>query len=217
MPDLSQLLGITGDHVGSGDPHRPADIGVRRQQAQQGEAENAFTRTGFTHQAQDLAGRDTQRDPAQRMNGLPAARKRDVQIADAARRRALEVRGVVVDDRAHDSEHSLEVQLPFIIAVLGDVASHREERLAHGRAGFGGQHAEDALHRRGAVELTLAQHVPRGRDRHDHRDGPQETIGAQREPTQFHSRSGDDADDGGAYTVEDGLHPRESAKAHVGG
>jgi MEMO1 family protein len=37
----------------------------------------------------------------------------------AARVRALELPGVVVDDRAHAPEHSLEVHLPFLVRVLG--------------------------------------------------------------------------------------------------
>ena len=42
-------------------------------------------------------------------------------VDDDARRRALEVPGVVVDDAAHAGEHSVEVHLPFLMAVLGDV------------------------------------------------------------------------------------------------
>jgi len=38
------------------------------------------------------------------------------------RRSVLSCPGVVVDDRAHAKEHSLEVHLPFIQEVLGDVA-----------------------------------------------------------------------------------------------
>jgi AmmeMemoRadiSam system protein B len=45
-----------------------------------------------------------------------------VQVDDAARQEALGVRGVGIDDRAHEPEHSLEVHLPFLIATLGDVA-----------------------------------------------------------------------------------------------
>jgi len=37
------------------------------------------------------------------------------------RRRVLDVPGVVVDDVAHRSEHSIEVHLPFVTTVLGDV------------------------------------------------------------------------------------------------
>jgi len=42
-------------------------------------------------------------------------------IADDARRRALEFAGVVVDDAAHAQEQSLEVHLPFVFSVFGDV------------------------------------------------------------------------------------------------
>ena len=42
-------------------------------------------------------------------------------VDDDARRQAEELTGVVVDDRAHRPEHSLEVQLPFLLAVLGAV------------------------------------------------------------------------------------------------
>jgi MEMO1 family protein len=38
------------------------------------------------------------------------------------RRRALDLPDVVVDDGAHAGEHSLEVQLPFLQATLGDVS-----------------------------------------------------------------------------------------------
>jgi len=38
------------------------------------------------------------------------------------RRAALSCPGVVVDDRAHAAEHSLEVHLPFLQVVLGEVA-----------------------------------------------------------------------------------------------
>jgi AmmeMemoRadiSam system protein B len=44
-----------------------------------------------------------------------------VAIDDEARRWAQELAGVVVDDGAHRPEHSLEVQLPFLLAVLGAV------------------------------------------------------------------------------------------------
>jgi hypothetical protein len=43
-----------------------------------------------------------------------------VPIDDDARRAVLEVPGVVVDDRAHAPEHSLEVQLPFLTRMLDD-------------------------------------------------------------------------------------------------
>jgi MEMO1 family protein len=42
-----------------------------------------------------------------------------VPIDDEARDRALRVSGVIVDDRAHRDEHSIEVQLPFLQLVLG--------------------------------------------------------------------------------------------------
>jgi AmmeMemoRadiSam system protein B len=46
-----------------------------------------------------------------------------VLVDAAARARALELPGVVVDDRAHAPEHSLEVHLPFLVQVLGpDIA-----------------------------------------------------------------------------------------------
>jgi AmmeMemoRadiSam system protein B len=41
-----------------------------------------------------------------------------VEIDDALRRRVLEAPAVVVDDRAHAAEHSLEVQLPFLQTTL---------------------------------------------------------------------------------------------------
>jgi AmmeMemoRadiSam system protein B len=44
-----------------------------------------------------------------------------VTIDDDARRRALQVPGVVVDDAAHAPEHSVEVQLPLVAGALGDV------------------------------------------------------------------------------------------------
>ena len=37
------------------------------------------------------------------------------------RRRALAVPGVVIDDAAHGAEHSIEVHLPFLTTVLGEV------------------------------------------------------------------------------------------------
>jgi len=43
----------------------------------------------------------------------------DVPVDDAARRAALALPGVFVDDRAHAQEHSLEVQLPFLQRKLG--------------------------------------------------------------------------------------------------
>ncbi len=45
-----------------------------------------------------------------------------VTVDDDARRQALDVPGVAVDDRAHTGEHSLEVHLPFVTAALGDVS-----------------------------------------------------------------------------------------------
>ena len=45
-----------------------------------------------------------------------------VPVDDDARRRTLDVPGVVTDDRAHAGEHSLEVQLPFVMAALGEVS-----------------------------------------------------------------------------------------------
>jgi MEMO1 family protein len=44
----------------------------------------------------------------------------DVAIDVDGRRRALELPGVALDDSAHDGEHSLEVQLPFLQRLLGD-------------------------------------------------------------------------------------------------
>ena len=44
-----------------------------------------------------------------------------VTVDDHARRQALDLHGVAVDDRAHAGEHSVEVQLPFLTAVLGEV------------------------------------------------------------------------------------------------
>lgn len=43
-----------------------------------------------------------------------------VPIDDDARARILELPAVVIDDRAHVAEHSLEVQLPFLQSVLDD-------------------------------------------------------------------------------------------------
>jgi AmmeMemoRadiSam system protein B len=43
-----------------------------------------------------------------------------VRVDDELRRRALALPSVVVDDLAHASEHAVEVQLPFLQAVLGD-------------------------------------------------------------------------------------------------
>ena len=45
-----------------------------------------------------------------------------VTVDDKSRGQALEVHGVAVDDRAHAGEHSVEVQLPFVLAALGDVS-----------------------------------------------------------------------------------------------
>jgi AmmeMemoRadiSam system protein B len=44
-----------------------------------------------------------------------------VTVDDVAREQALMVMGVDVDDAAHADEHSLEVHLPFLAEVLGDV------------------------------------------------------------------------------------------------
>ena len=44
----------------------------------------------------------------------------DVAIDDAARRRATNLAGVVIDDRPHADEHSLEVHMPFLQHVLDD-------------------------------------------------------------------------------------------------
>ena len=44
----------------------------------------------------------------------------DVIIDDAARQHLTNLPGVVVDDRPHADEHSLEVQLPFLQHVLGN-------------------------------------------------------------------------------------------------
>ena len=55
-----------------------------------------------------------------------------VAIDPHARERALEIAGVVIDDHAHAQEQSLEVQLPFIVSVFGDVPVLP---LAVGRAG----------------------------------------------------------------------------------
>jgi AmmeMemoRadiSam system protein B len=55
-----------------------------------------------------------------------------VTIDVQARERALEIAGVVIDDHAHAQEQSLEVQLPFIVSVFGDVPVLP---LAVGRAG----------------------------------------------------------------------------------
>jgi AmmeMemoRadiSam system protein B len=43
-----------------------------------------------------------------------------VMVDADARTRALEVPGVVVDDRPHAPEHSLEVHLPFLVRTLGE-------------------------------------------------------------------------------------------------
>lgn len=45
-----------------------------------------------------------------------------VSIDDEARQAALALPGVDVDDDAHAGEHSVEVQLPFLVEALGDVA-----------------------------------------------------------------------------------------------
>ena len=45
-----------------------------------------------------------------------------VQVDDDARTRALALPSVSIDDTAHALEHSLEVQLPFLQTVLGDVS-----------------------------------------------------------------------------------------------
>jgi hypothetical protein len=55
-----------------------------------------------------------------------------VAVDDRARARVLEIAGVVVDDRAHAQEQSLEVQLPFVKILFGDVPVLP---LAVGRAG----------------------------------------------------------------------------------
>ena len=57
-----------------------------------------------------------------------------VAVDDDARRCALDVDGVVVDDVAHSREHSLEVHLPLLTYALGDVAVLP---LAVGRSGAG--------------------------------------------------------------------------------
>lgn len=44
-----------------------------------------------------------------------------IAVDDDARRAVLTVAGVSVDDSAHAPEHSLEVHLPFLLRVLGDV------------------------------------------------------------------------------------------------
>jgi len=44
-----------------------------------------------------------------------------IAIDEVARERALTVMGVDVDDAAHADEHSLEVHLPFLAEVVGDV------------------------------------------------------------------------------------------------
>ena len=46
----------------------------------------------------------------------------DVRVDADARARVLGLPGVVVSDAPHADEHSLEVQLPFIVDALGDVA-----------------------------------------------------------------------------------------------
>jgi hypothetical protein len=61
-----------------------------------------------------------------------------VRLDDELRARVRELPGVVVDDRAHAPEHSLEVHLPFLQRVLGDgfallpivVGGARTERVA---------------------------------------------------------------------------------------
>lgn len=45
-----------------------------------------------------------------------------VRVDAAGREAALSVDGVAVDDAAHELEHSIEVHLPFVQQVLGDVA-----------------------------------------------------------------------------------------------
>jgi MEMO1 family protein len=45
-----------------------------------------------------------------------------VMVDDDGRRQIVELSGVVEDDRAHAHEHSVEVQLPFVLAALGDVS-----------------------------------------------------------------------------------------------
>jgi AmmeMemoRadiSam system protein B len=55
-----------------------------------------------------------------------------VAVDDRARARVIEIAGVVVDDHAHAQEQSLEVQLPFVKIVFGDVPVLP---LAVGRAG----------------------------------------------------------------------------------
>jgi AmmeMemoRadiSam system protein B len=46
----------------------------------------------------------------------------DVRVHEGLRARALDLEGVVADDRPHAEEHSLEVQLPFLQLVLPGVA-----------------------------------------------------------------------------------------------
>ena len=58
--DLAQCLGLTGDHVRSGDANGAIDLRVLGQQTQQGEPEDALAGTGFAHQAEDLAGHDVE-------------------------------------------------------------------------------------------------------------------------------------------------------------
>ena len=71
---------------------------------------------------------------------------RPVTVDDDARRQALDVPGVVVDDAAHAGEHSLEVHLPFLMAVLGEVSVLP---LLVGRSGAGvlGRRARRAVGR----------------------------------------------------------------------
>lgn len=75
-------------------------------------------------------------------------------IDDGARRLALDVPGVVIDDHAHAQEHSIEVHLPFVAAVFGDVAVLP---LAVGRSGAAALAAVlDALWDDNAVRVVIS-------------------------------------------------------------
>ena len=96
------------------------------------------------------------------------------------RRRALAVPGVAIDDAAHGAEHSIEVHLPFLTTVLGEVTVLP---LVVGPTGAGvlGDVLEDALGRGG--DPARDQHRPQPLPRRASRPAARRADGGDDLPT----------------------------------
>ena len=153
-------------------------------------ARHDITRVVLLGPAHHVAARRASRCPAADAFRTPLG---DVPV-DAGRAHVGRHAGVVVDDRPHAGEHSLEVQLPFLQRVLDDVrarpARRRPVRAEHGRAWsidavWGGP--ETVVRR---VVGPLALRRPRIGGPHDRHDGRRDRRARSRRPSVPHDACG---------------------------